>query len=117
MLDKLNDPAIRTLDAFVEAVQAGHKTALKILHDTALLLGESLTWPLQVTDTEKLLIAGPLGALMPQFRDMLEQGLSSLLASEEIQTLDLEPLEKNSQDVLTHGAFEMACYCFFSPAE
>ena len=116
MLDMLDDPAIQTLDAWVDAVHAGYAPALKIMQDAAWLLGESLTWPLQVTGTEKLLIAGPLGALMPQFRDRLEQGLSSLFVADEIQNMDLEPLE-NSQEVLTRGAFEMACCCFFSPAE
>ena len=116
ILDRLDDPAIQTLDALVDAVHAGHATALEMIRDAARLIGESLTWPLQVTGTEKLLVGGSLGALFPLFRDMLEQGLLSLFVADEIQKMDLAPLE-DSQEVLVRGAFEMACCCFFSPAE
>ena len=116
ILDMLDDPAIQTLDALVDAIRAGHASALKMLRDAARLIGESLTWPLQVTGTEKLLIGGQFRELFPHFRDELEKGLSSLFATDEIRKMDIAPLE-DSQELFTRGAFEMVCRCFFSPAE
>lgn len=116
ILDILNDPSIRTIDALIAAVQSGHAQALELVRDAARLLGESLTWPLQVTDTEKLLIDGPLSVLLPQFRGAFEAGLEVLFTPDEIRQMSLEVIE-NSQDVLCLGAFQLARRYFFRPQE
>lgn len=114
ILDMLNDSSIQTLDALIAAINTGHAPALKLVRAAARQLGESLTWPLQVTGAEKLLVSGSLGKLFPYIQDSLESGLSLLFTADEIRNIEPAATE-NSQEALCRGAFQMAYRGFFYP--
>jgi len=114
MLDILNDPAIKTLEEFKNAVLSGHLKAVKTACDAARIIGKNLCWSLQVMQTERLIVSGPLSSIFPVVRSAFIEGLAAVFDGNEIEALN--PAASNDpQHALQTGAYLCARRFFFHP--
>lgn len=114
MIEILNDKKIQTLDEFRKAVKCGHPAALKVAQDAARLLGRSLPWVLQVMQSERIVISGPLSVIFQHVRDSFLEGLRTIFTEKEIEKLDpISSVDPN--DALKKGAYRFARRLFFYP--
>ncbi len=114
IIDALGDPAIGTLDQLRKAVLDGHPQAVEAARNAARLLGSGLCWPLQIVQSERLVVTGPLSPIFPVVRDALVEGLSTLFDDDEIAALD-PVASADAQQAMRTGAALFARHLFFYP--
>ncbi len=114
MIEALNDKKIKSLEDLRIAVLSGHPAAVKTACDAARLLGSSLCWPLQIVQSERLVISGPLASIFPVIRSALMEGLSSIFEEKEIAILNPSASE-DAQLAMQTGAYRFARRLFFYP--
>jgi len=114
MIEALQDKKIKSLEELRSAVLAGCPDAVKAACDAARLLGSSLCWPLQIMQSERLIISGPLSSVFPAVRSALLEGLASTFEDEEIAALDPAASEDAALAMQT-GAYLFARRLFFYP--
>lgn len=88
MIHELGRDDITSLQDFRRAVEAGDADALRVATDAARLLAESLCWPIQVMECERLIVSGPLSPIFKYVRPALLEGLGTLFSEEEISALN-----------------------------
>lgn len=116
LIELLNDKKIRTLDEFRKAVKNGHPAALKVAQDAARLLGSSLPWALQIMQSERIVISGPLSVIFQYVRDAFIEGLKTIFTENEIEKLN-PTASVDPNDALKKGAYRFARRLFFYPDE
>lgn len=114
MIESLKDKKIKSLEDFRSAVLSGHPEAVKTACDAARLLGCSLCWPLQIMQSERLVVSGPLSSFFPVIRTALIEGLSSIFERKEIEMLNPVASE-DAQLAMQTGAYRFARRLFFYP--
>lgn len=107
ILDSLQLDGIQTLEELIEAVQSGNAAAVKAAKAAARLLGENLTWLLQITQSDRLIVSGPLSVIFPVVSDSFIEGLSSMFNADEVEALNPEASE-DPQAVMQRGAYRLA---------
>jgi len=114
MIKILNNPEIRSLHQFIEAVLSGAKEPLRVAGEAAFRLGKDLCWVQQVMQSERILISGPLSVIFPAIRPAFLRGLSKMYNETEIAALNPQA-SSDAQTAMRHGAFRLARRLFFHP--
>lgn len=114
MIEMLKDPEIQTLEDFTAAVLSGHVKAIQAARTAAKIIGQNLCLPLQMMQTERLIIGGPLSVLFPVVRDSLIEGLSAVFEKKEISALN-PTASQNHEQALQTGAYLCAHRQFLYP--
>ena len=114
IIEALDDPTIGSLDDLRSAVLSGHPEAVEAARSAARLLGSSLCWLLQIMQSERLLVSGPLASIFPVVRDSFIEGLSSLFDDAEISSLNPVASE-DAQRAMQTGAHLFSKRLFFHP--
>jgi predicted NBD/HSP70 family sugar kinase len=116
MLEALGDDEIQSLESFRDAVLEGRSAALEIAGSAAYTLGKSLGWPLQVMQSDRIIISGPLSSIFPMVRDQFVDGLATTFTEEEISKFN-PVASQDASFAMQHGAFRCARRAFFYPDE
>ena len=114
IIETLGDPAIGTLDELRNAVLEGNPKAVEAARNAARLLGSGLCWPLQIVQSERLVVTGPLASIFPVVRDAFIEGLATLFDADEIAALD-PVASTDAQHAMKTGAARFAHRLFFHP--
>jgi len=114
IIEALDDPAIGTLDDLRNAVLSGDPKAMEAARNAARLLGSGLCWPLQIVQSERLVVTGPLASIFPVVREAFIEGLSTLFNDAEIAALD-PVASDDAQLAMKTGASLFARRLFFHP--
>jgi predicted NBD/HSP70 family sugar kinase len=116
MIEALADEHVQSLEEFCDVVLGGNTKALEIAGAAAYTLGKSLTWTLQVMQSKRLIVSGPLSRIFPMVRDRFVEGLSTIFTDAEIAQLN--PVSSNDPlAAMQYGAYRCARRKFFYPEE
>ena len=88
IIDSLQQDGIQTMKELIDAVLSGHAGAVSAVKKAARLLGEHLVWPIQVMQSERLIISGPLSVFFPVVKEDFIEGLRTMLREDEIKSID-----------------------------
>lgn len=114
MIEALGDGQIQSMEAFCDAVLGGNAEALKIAGAAAYTLGKSLTWTLQIMQSNRVIISGPLSRIFPMVRGEFVDGLATIFTATEIAGLN--PVSSNDPfAAMQYGAYRCARRKFFYP--
>ncbi len=114
MIEALGDGQIQSMEAFCDAVLGGNAEALKIAGAAAYTLGKSLTWTLQIMQSKRVIISGPLSRIFPMVRGEFVDGLATIFTAAEIAGLN--PVSSNDPfAAMQYGAYRCARRKFFYP--
>lgn len=116
MIAMLDNPEIRSLRQFIEAVLAGAKEPLRVAGEAAFRLGKDLYWVQQVMQSERILVSGPLSVIFPAIRPAFLRGLSKMYNETEIAAFNPQA-STDAQTAMRHGAFRLARRLFFYPEQ
>lgn len=114
MIDELGRDDITSLKDFRKAVEAGDDDVLKVASAAARLLAESLCWPIQVMECERLIVSGPLSPIFKYVRPALLEGLGTLFSEEEISALNPRA-STDPQRAMRDGAARLAKRIYIYP--
>lgn len=90
ILDRLSDRHdIKTLEDVIRFGETGDEEVLQVLTESALILGEQLSWVIRFLGIEKLIFTGPFSPVFPTIRFALNEGLAKHLTDDRIQMLDI----------------------------
>lgn len=116
MIEELGNTQIQSVEEFSEAVVGGNERALVIAKKAAFTLGKTLTWSLQVMQSKRLIISGPLSRIFPLVRSEFVKGLETIFT--EAQIAELNPVSSNDPySAMQYGAYRCARRAFFYPDE
>ena len=114
MIDALSDRRIQSLETFSRAILDGQAAATTIAKEAAYTLGKNSVWPLQIMQSDRIVITGFLSNIFPVVRDRFIEGLGVFFTEDEISAFDpvgsLDPTL-----ALQQGAFHYARRQFFHP--
>jgi len=107
ILDSLGTENIQTLEELIDAVLSGHEAAVREARKAAQLLGQHLAWLLQIMQSERLIISGPLSVIFPAVQSAFLDGLLSIFTPAEVEKLKPEA-SGDPQAVMQRGAYRLA---------
>ncbi len=116
MIETLGDGNVRNVEDFCDAVLGGNEKALEIAKEAAFTLGKALTWSLQVMQSKRLVVSGPLSRIFPLVRGEFIEGLSTIFTEARIAELDPVP-SKDPFAAMQYGSYRCARRQFFYPDE
>ena len=116
MIDMLADGSVQSLEDFRDAVLGGNPKAVGVASEAAFVLGKSLTWPLQVMRSQRLIVSGPLAPIFGVVRDEFVRGLSTIFTREQIDRFD-PVASRDPFAAMRYGAYRCARRKFFYPDE
>lgn len=116
MIEALGDGQVRNVEDFCEAVLGGNTKALEIAKEAAFTLGKALTWSVQVMQSKRMVITGPLSRIFPMVRERFIEGLSTIFTDEQIAELNPVP-SPDFYSAMHYGAYRCARRTFFYPDE
>lgn len=88
MVEELDRKTVRGLQDFMRLVMRGDSGALKVARAAAETMGRHLTWPIQVMQTDRIRVCGPLAPIFALVADDFRKGLADMLTDREIERLD-----------------------------
>lgn len=114
MIEALADESVQNVEDFCDAVLGGNAKALEIAKAAAFTLGKSLTWSLQVMQSKRLIVTGPLSRIFPLVRNEFVDGLSAIFT--EARIAELNPVSSSDPfAAMQYGAYRCARRQFFYP--
>lgn len=114
MIAQLGRDDITSLKDLLLAVETGNEEALKVANDAARILAESLCWPIQVMECERVIISGPLSPIFKHVRPAMIEGLGTLFSDDEIARLNLQASD-DPQLAMQKGAARLARRLYIYP--
>ncbi len=115
MIDDLADRGVGSLSELIRRGGAGERAVCRRLEAAAAQLGRHLTPWIQLTASERIVIAGPLARLFPRVTSAFERGLGQVFGMDEIRRL--APIASAApEERLGRGAFLLAWRRFLDPA-
>ncbi|MEN8254453.1 MAG: ROK family protein [Verrucomicrobiota bacterium] len=111
MIDELGRDDITNLNDLLHAIEAGDADALRVANDAARTLGENLSWPIQIMESERLIVSGPLSPIFKHVRPAMLEGLGALFSEDEIARLNPQS-SKDPQRAIHTGAARLARYMY-----
>lgn len=116
MIKSLNRKSVRSLNDFIQAVMQGDTAALGIAREATETLGRELAWPIQVMQTDRILVCGPLAPVFAMFGMDFRRGLGALFDSREVARLAPQATPWQEERFL-RGAHRLAMRLFSRPHE
>lgn len=104
------------LSDFIRLAQQGDADALRLAGDAAEVLGRTLVWPMQIMQTSRVRICGPMAPVFALVAERFRAGLSKILTKEEIERLDPSASPALEERFL-RGAHRLARRLFTHPDE
>ncbi len=111
ILRNLNDPAIRTLADLASA--ADRKSVRQAVSRAASIVGEELTWPVQLLRVRNVIITGPMAPMIHDASDAIREGLGK--AIHEADEMPAVHVSLHPEKSMQRGAFEVAKRLYLYP--
>ncbi len=116
MIEAMKRKSIQNLNDFIQVVMQGDATALRVARQAVETLGRELAWPIQVMQTKRILICGPLAPVFALFIEDFRRGLGALFDNREIAGLAPQVTPWQEERFL-RGAHRLATRLFSRPSE
>lgn len=116
MIEAMKRKSILSLNDFIQAVMGGDAAALRIAREAVETLGRELAWPIQVMQTKRTLICGPLAPVFALFIEDFRRGLGTIFDSREIAGLAPQVTPWQEERFL-RGAHRLATRLFSCPGD
>lgn len=116
MIEALRRKSVRGLNDLIHLVLRGDAAALAIAREVAETMGRHLAWPVQVMQTDRILVSGPLAPVFALVATDFRRGLGDLLEEKEINRLDPQASPVLEERFL-RGAHRLAMRLFSHPHE
>ena len=114
MIEALSDSRIQSPETFSKAILDGQAAATEIAAEAAYTLGKNMVWPLQVMQSNRIVVTGLLSNIFPIVRDRFIEGLGTFFTDNEISVLN--PVASTDvSSALQYGAFCCARRHFLYP--
>lgn len=116
VMEALRRKSAVRLGDFIRLVQHGDADALRLARAAAETLGRHLAWPLQVMQTDRVRVCGPMAPVFEIVAEHFRRGLAHILTAEEIRRL--EPSASPAlEERFLRGAHRLARRLFTHPDE
>ncbi len=104
------------LNDFIQLVQHGDADAVRLARGAAELLGRHLADPIQIMQTDRIRVCGPMAPVFERVGDAFRRGLARILTAEEIERL--QPAASPAlEERFLRGAHRLARRLFTHPGE
>ena len=114
LLEALNGRHAERLSDLVRAVEQDEAEAVRLTREAAGLLGQHLAWPLQLMNSERILVTGPMAPAFKKVQDAFEKALGRLFTSPEIAGFHVEA-SPDPAARLQRGAYLLARRVYMYP--
>lgn len=116
MIEELKRKSVRGLNDLIHLVLRGDAAAMKTAREVAETMGRHLAWPVQVMQTDRILVSGPLAPVFAMVAADFRRGLGDLFDDKEIARLDPQASPVLEERFL-RGAHRLAMRLFSHPHE
>jgi predicted NBD/HSP70 family sugar kinase len=114
MIEDLKRKSVRGLNDLIHLVLRGDATAVKTAREVAETMGRHLAWPVQVMQTDRILVSGPLAPIFAMVAGDFRRGLADMFDEKEIARLDPQASPVFEERFL-RGAHRLAMRLFSHP--
>ncbi len=116
MIEDLKRKSVRGLNDLIHLVLRGDAAAMKTAREVAETMGRHLAWPVQVMQTDRILVSGPLAPVFAMVIGDFRRGLGELLDDKEVERLNPQASPVLEERFL-RGAHRLAMRLFSHPHE
>jgi predicted NBD/HSP70 family sugar kinase len=116
MVEQLKHKRVRGLNDLIHLVLRGDADAMRVAREAAELLGRHLAFPLQVMQSTRILVSGPLAPVFAMVCGDFRRGLAETFTDKEIAALDPQASPVLEERFL-RGAHRLAMRLFSHPQE
>lgn len=116
MIEELKRKSVRNLNELIHLVLRGDSVAVKVAREVAEIMGRHLAWPVQVMQTDRILVCGPLAPIFAMVAGDFRRGLSEIFDEKEINHLDPQASPVFEERFL-RGAHHLAMRLFSHPQD
>ena len=114
LMEALNGRKVERLSDLVRLVEKDDPEALRLTREAAGLLGQHLSWPLQLMNSERILVTGPMAPAFKKVQDAFEKGLGRLFSPDEVAAFRTEA-SPDPAARLQRGAYLLARRVYMYP--
>jgi predicted NBD/HSP70 family sugar kinase len=114
LMEALNGRRVERLSDLVRLVEQDDPDALRVTREAAALLGQHLTWPLQLMNAQRIMVTGPMAPAFKRVREAFDKGLGRLFSPAEVAAFAVEA-SSDPAARLQRGAYLLARRVFIYP--
>lgn len=116
MIEELKRKSVRGLNDLIHLVLRGDNAAVKTAREVAETMGRHLAWPVQVMQSDRILVSGPLAPIFAMVADDFRRGLADMFDEKEIDRLNPQASPVFEERFL-RGAHRLAMRLFSHPQD
>lgn len=116
LIERMKGRGVTRLADFIHWVGKGDAEALRLAGDAAELLGTHLAYPIQVMQTSRIRVTGPMAPVFGMVAERFRRGLAQTLTQDEVDALNPESSPAREERFL-RGAHRLARRMYTHPAD